>query len=85
MTKHLIGWFLISFSGEFVIDMVFDKKVKSLKTRFGISIVNGISLLLGALHTHQCIYFLYGLLIWWAVLFIEAGAELISKLFYSNQ
>ncbi|GAA7260191.1 hypothetical protein ID0476_06360 [Helicobacter pylori] len=62
MTEHLIGWFLISFSGEFVIDMVFDKKVKSLKTRFGISIVNGISLLLGALHTHQCIYFLYGLL-----------------------
>ncbi|GAA7036572.1 hypothetical protein ID0178_07440 [Helicobacter pylori] len=61
MTEHLIGWFLIYFGGEFVIDMAFGKKVKSLKTRFGISIVNGISLLLGALH--QRIHFLYGLLI----------------------
>ncbi|GAA7349887.1 hypothetical protein MLS212_13310 [Helicobacter pylori] len=84
MTEHLIGWFLISFSGEFVIDMVFDKKVKSLKTRFGISIVNGISLLLGTLHTPVHLFFVW-FINWWAVLFIEAGAELISKLFYSNQ
>ncbi len=83
MTKHLIGWFLISFSGEFVIDMAFSKKDKIFKTRFGISIVSGISLLLGALH--QCIYFLYGLLIGGLILFIEARAWLISKLFYSNQ
>ncbi|GAA7290691.1 hypothetical protein HpCK53_07620 [Helicobacter pylori] len=57
MTEHLIWWFLISFSGEFVIDMVFDKKVKSLKTRFGISIISGISLLLGALHTLAHLFF----------------------------
>ncbi len=63
MPEHLIGWFLISFSGEFVADMAFGKKSKIFKTRFGISVVSGISLLLGALHTHQCIYFLYGLLI----------------------
>ncbi|WQW44667.1 hypothetical protein KVM81_03860 [Helicobacter pylori] len=63
--------------------MAFGKKDKIFKTLLGISIVSGISLLLGALH--QCIYFLYGLLIWWAVLFIEAKAWLISKLFYSNQ
>ncbi len=50
--KHLIGWFLISFSGEFVANMAFGKKDKIFKTRFGISIVSGISLLLGALHTH---------------------------------
>ncbi|GHQ81562.1 hypothetical protein VN1236_12950 [Helicobacter pylori] len=61
MTEHLIGWFLISFSGEFVIDIAFGKKDKIFKTRLGISIVSGTSLLLGALH--QRIYFLYGLLI----------------------
>ncbi len=57
MTEHLIGWFLISFSGEFVIDIAFGKKDKIFKTRFGISIVSGISLLLGALHTHQAFIF----------------------------
>ncbi|EKE85503.1 hypothetical protein OUI_0657 [Helicobacter pylori R036d] len=31
MPEHLIWWFLISFSGEFVIDMAFGKKVRSLK------------------------------------------------------
>ncbi|EJC11378.1 hypothetical protein HPHPP16_0701 [Helicobacter pylori Hp P-16] len=31
MPEHLIWWFLISFSGEFVADMAFGKKVKSLK------------------------------------------------------
>ncbi len=46
-----------------VITMAFGKKDKIFKTRLGISIVSGISLLLGALHTHQRIYFLYGLLI----------------------
>ncbi|GAA9912355.1 hypothetical protein VN0816_05810 [Helicobacter pylori] len=61
MPEHLIWWFLISFSGEFVADMAFGKKSKIFKTRFGISIVSGISLLLGTLH--QRIYFLYGLLI----------------------
>ncbi|WQZ26351.1 hypothetical protein E5P98_02705 [Helicobacter pylori] len=61
MPENLIWWFLISFSGEFVADMAFGKKSKIFKTRFGISIVSGISLLLDALH--QRIYFLYGLLI----------------------
>ncbi|WRC84728.1 hypothetical protein E5K88_02670 [Helicobacter pylori] len=84
MTKHLIGWFLISFSGEFVIDMAFSKKDKIFKTRFGISIVSGISLLLDALHTLAHSFFVW-FINWWAVLFIEAEAELISKLFYSNQ
>ncbi|GAA7030684.1 hypothetical protein ID0177_09210 [Helicobacter pylori] len=51
MTEHLIGWFLIYFGGEFVIDMAFDKKVKSLKTRFGISIVAAFHYCL-ALYTH---------------------------------
>ncbi|EQL73254.1 hypothetical protein N409_05030 [Helicobacter pylori FD719] len=40
----------ISFSGEFVIDMAFGKKGKIFKTRFGISVVSGISLLLSTLH-----------------------------------
>ncbi len=31
MPEHLIGWFLISFSGEFVIDMAFSKKDKIFK------------------------------------------------------
>ncbi len=31
MPEHLIGWFLIFFSGEFVADMAFGKKVRSLK------------------------------------------------------
>ncbi len=52
MTEHLIGWFLIYFGGEFVIDMAFGKKDKIFKTRLGISIVSGISLLLSALHTY---------------------------------
>ncbi|GAA9681368.1 hypothetical protein HpVH33_08090 [Helicobacter pylori] len=84
MTKHLIGWFLISFSGEFVIDMALGKKDKIFKTRLGISIVSDISLLLGALHTPVHSFFVW-FINWWAVLFIEAGAWLISKLFYSNQ
>ncbi|GAA8795812.1 hypothetical protein oki783_09040 [Helicobacter pylori] len=63
MPEHLIWWFLISFSGEFVADMAFGKKSKIFKTRFGISVVSSISLLLGALDTHQHIYFLHGLLI----------------------
>ncbi len=62
MPEHLIWWFLISFSGEFVADMAFGKKDKIFKTRLGISIVSGISLLLGALHTLVHL-FLYGLLI----------------------
>ncbi|WQT37161.1 hypothetical protein KVE36_04135 [Helicobacter pylori] len=45
--EHLIWWFLISFSGEFVADMAFGKKSKIFKTRFGISVVSGIPLLLG--------------------------------------
>lgn len=60
MPEHLIGWFLISFSGEFVADMAFGKKSKIFKTRFGISIVRGVSLLLGALPAHL---FLYGLVL----------------------
>ncbi len=31
MTEHLIGWFLIYFGGEFVIDMAFGKKDKIFK------------------------------------------------------
>ncbi len=31
MPENLIGWFLISFSGEFVIDMAFGKKDKIFK------------------------------------------------------
>ncbi|ACD48256.1 hypothetical protein HPSH169_02860 [Helicobacter pylori Shi169] len=46
----------ISFSGEFVIDMAFGKKDKIFKTRFGISVVSGISLLLGTLHTRAFIF-----------------------------
>ncbi|EQL57650.1 hypothetical protein N411_00385 [Helicobacter pylori FD535] len=46
----MIWWFLISFGGEFVAGMAFGKKGKIFKTRFGISIVSGISLLLGTLH-----------------------------------
>ncbi|EPZ71864.1 hypothetical protein N203_03805 [Helicobacter pylori UM084] len=45
--EHLIWWFLISFGGEFVAGMAFGKKGKIFKTRFGISIVSGIPLLLG--------------------------------------
>ncbi|WQZ76805.1 hypothetical protein KVJ64_02105 [Helicobacter pylori] len=62
MPEHLIWWFLISFSGEFVIDMAFGKKSKIFKTRFGISIVSGVSLLLGTLHTSTfvfCMVWLY--------------------------
>ncbi|CAJ99651.1 hypothetical protein fragment 2 [Helicobacter acinonychis str. Sheeba] len=44
--------FLISFGGSFVADMAFGKKGKIFKTRFGISIVSGASLLLGALLVH---------------------------------
>ncbi|GAA9742269.1 hypothetical protein VN0139_08510 [Helicobacter pylori] len=64
--------------------MAFGKKDKIFKTRFGISIVNGISLLLGALHTLAHLFFVW-FINWWAVLFIEARAWLISKLFYSIQ
>ncbi|MGL2548946.1 hypothetical protein ACOWOR_02815 [Helicobacter pylori] len=84
MPEHLIWWFLISFSGEFVADMAFGKKSKILKTRFGISIVSGISLLLGALPAHLSFVW-FGFINWWAVFFIEARARLIGKLFYSNQ
>ncbi|WRE56769.1 hypothetical protein KVE72_03870 [Helicobacter pylori] len=38
---------MISFGGEFVAGMAFGKKGKIFKTRFGISIVSGIPLLLG--------------------------------------
>ncbi|GAA6863105.1 hypothetical protein HpHNI39_08980 [Helicobacter pylori] len=64
--------------------MVFGKKDKIFKTRLGISIVSGTSLLLGALHTPVHLFFVW-FINWWAVLFIEAGVGLISKLFYSNQ
>ncbi|EQL60326.1 hypothetical protein N405_04300 [Helicobacter pylori FD568] len=37
--------------GEFVANMAFGKKSKIFKTRLGISVVSGISLLLGA-YTH---------------------------------
>ncbi len=84
MPEYLIWWFLISFSGEFVADMAFGKKSKTFKTRFGISVVSGISLLLGALHTPVHLFFVW-FINWWAVLFVEARAGLISKLFYSNQ
>lgn len=84
MPEHLIWWFLISFSGEFVADMAFGKKSKIFKTHFGISVVSGISLLLGALHTLMHLFFAW-FINWWAILLIEAEAELISKLFYSNQ
>ncbi|QQW88699.1 hypothetical protein [Helicobacter pylori] len=47
------------FSGEFVIDMAFGKKDKIFKTRFGISAVSGISLLLGALHTPTHLFFVW--------------------------
>ncbi|WP_212870665.1 hypothetical protein [Helicobacter pylori] len=67
-----------------VITMAFGKKDKIFKTRLGTSIVSGISLLLGALHTLVHLFFIW-FINWWAVLFIEAGAWLISKLFYSNQ
>ncbi|MCH4599074.1 hypothetical protein KII79_06815 [Helicobacter pylori] len=72
--EHLIWWFLISFSGEFVAGMAFGKKSKIFKTRFGISIVSGVSLLLGALH--ECILFFvwFGFINGWVVLFIEAEA-----------
>ncbi|AHZ26647.1 hypothetical protein [Helicobacter pylori] len=88
MPKHLIWWFLISFSGEFVADMAFGKKSKILKTRFGVSIVSGVSLLLGALPVH--LFFVwFGFINWWAVLFIEAGAGLlvgcvIQKIFFGK-
>ncbi|GAA7819021.1 hypothetical protein JP0182_10510 [Helicobacter pylori] len=88
MPEHLIGWFLISFSGEFVIDMAFGKKSKIFKTRFGISVVSGISLLLGALPAH--LFFVwFGFINWWVVFFIEAGADLlvgcvIQKIFFGK-
>ncbi len=81
-------WFLISFSGEFVIDMAFGKKSKIFKTRFGISIVSGVSLLLGALPAH--LFFIwFDFINWWAVFFIEAGANLlvgcvIQKIFFGK-
>ncbi|GAA6982131.1 hypothetical protein ID0084_10970 [Helicobacter pylori] len=59
----MIWWFLISFSGEFVADIAFDKKGKIFKIRFGIFIVSGISLLLGALHTNAFIFVWFALLI----------------------
>ncbi|WP_367747995.1 hypothetical protein [Helicobacter pylori] len=88
MPEHLIGWFLISFSGEFVADMAFGKKSKIFKTRFGISIVSGVSLLLGALPAH--LFFVwFGFINWWAVFFIEVGADLlvgcvIQKIFFGK-
>nr|WP_248426511.1 hypothetical protein [Helicobacter pylori] len=57
-----------------VITMAFGKKDKIF--------VSGISLLLGALHTLMHLFFVW-FIDWWAILLI--GAELISKLFYSNQ
>ncbi|GAA7792692.1 hypothetical protein JP0092_10060 [Helicobacter pylori] len=64
---------MISFSGEFVIDMAFGKKGKIFKTRLGISIVSGTSLLLGALPAH--LFFVwFDCIHWWAVLFIEGLA-----------
>ncbi len=55
----LIWWFLISFSGEFVADMAFGKKVKSLKPALEF-------LLLAVFHYYLALYtpthlFLYGL------------------------
>ncbi|GAA7850666.1 hypothetical protein JP0474_03240 [Helicobacter pylori] len=82
MTEHLILLFLISFSGEFVIDMAFGKKDKIFKTRFGISIAGFHYCLM--LYTPAHLFFIW-FINWWAILFIEAGAWLISKLFYSNQ
>ncbi len=79
MPEHLIWWFLISFSGEFVADMAFGKKSKIFKTHFGISIVSGVSLLLGTLPAH--LFFVwFGFIDWWAVLFIEGGGGVISGL-----
>ncbi|GAA8285902.1 hypothetical protein HpNP123_01460 [Helicobacter pylori] len=88
MPEHLIWWFLISFGGEFVAGMAFGKKGKIFKTRFGISIVSGIPLLLGALPAH--LFFIwFGFINWWAVFFIEAGADLlvgcvIQKIFFGK-
>ncbi|WP_033782334.1 hypothetical protein [Helicobacter pylori] len=88
MPEHLIWFFLISLGGEFVADMAFGKKSKIFKTRFGISIVSGISLLFGALPVH--LFFVrFGFINWWAVLFIEAGAGLLigcvmQKIFFGK-
>ncbi len=49
MTEHLIGWFLISFSGEFVIDIAFGKKDKIFKLALEF-------LLLAALHYCLALY-----------------------------
>ncbi|GAA6939441.1 hypothetical protein CHC167_07570 [Helicobacter pylori] len=65
--------------------MAFGKKGKIFKTRFGISIVRGIPLLLSALHERILFFVWFGFINGWAVLFIEARARLIGKLFYSNQ
>ncbi|AEN15168.1 hypothetical protein HPPN120_02725 [Helicobacter pylori Puno120] len=59
------------FSGEFVIDMAFGKKIKSLKLALGFLLLAAFYYCL-ALYTHQHIYFLYGLLISGLFLFIEA-------------
>ncbi len=72
----------VYFFSLLVITMAFGKKDKIFKTRLGISIVSGISLLLGALPAH--LFFVW-FINWWAVLFIEVEAWLMSKLFYSNQ
>ncbi len=82
--KHLIGWFLISFSGEFVIDMAFSKKDKIFKLALEFLLLAAFHYCL-ALYTHTRHLFFVWFINWWAVLFIEAEAELISKLFYSNQ
>ncbi|WP_143407598.1 hypothetical protein [Helicobacter pylori] len=74
MPEHLIWWFLTFFGGEFVAGMAFGKKGKIFKTRFGISIVSGISLLLGALHERILFFVWFGFINGWAVLFIEAEA-----------
>ncbi|GAA9196344.1 hypothetical protein Taiwan878_05730 [Helicobacter pylori] len=66
--------------------MAFGKKDKIFKTRFGISVVSGISLLLGALPAH--LFFVW-FINWWVVFFIEAGADLlvgcvIQKIFFGK-
>lgn len=67
-----------------VITMAFGKKDKIFKLALEFLLLAAFHCCL-ALYTHTSAFIFVWFINWWAVLFIEAEAELISKLFYSNQ
>ncbi len=58
MPEHLIWWFLISFSGEFVANMAFGKKIKSLKLALEFLLLAAFHYCL-AFYTHTSAFIFY--------------------------